>query len=156
MTLLEQITALVETEVERKLGERMNKYVEYVSKTYDISYRLLLRDLQNISTLEMPVASTSGRGGGGVSGQCMGFTKSGNRCKSSGKNYKGYCFHHKDSAPTPPPPPPPPPRIQLAESAPIPEVLHNHTLPPLYSSDCPACTKLKHIPSKDKLLLIEI
>ena len=145
MTLLEQITALVESEVERKVSERMNKYVEYVSKTYDISYRLLLRDLQKIATLDMPVASTSGRGdSGAVPGQCMGFTKSGNRCKSSGKKYKGYCHHHKDSAPPPP--------VRVASLA-ADKVEHNHTLPPLYSPDCPACKKLKHVPSKEKLLI---
>lgn len=150
MTLLEQITALVESEVERKLSERMNKYVEYVSKTYDISYPLLLRDLQKIATLDIPVASTSGRDTGTVHGQCMGFTKSGNRCKSSGKKYKGYCHHHKDSVP---PPPPPQPKIYDSGQNEICEVQHNHTLPPLYSPDCPACKKLKHVPSKDKLLI---
>lgn len=147
MTLLEQITALVESEVERKLSERMNKYVEYVSKTYDISYRLLLRDLNNIVTLDMSVASTSGRDAGVIPGQCMGFTKSGNRCKSSGKKYKGYCYHHKDSTP------PPPVRVASAPILAADKVEHNHSLPPLYSPDCPACKKLKHISSKENLLI---
>jgi len=151
MTILEQITALVESEVERKLNERMNKYVEYISKTYDISYRLLLKDLRNITELEIP--STSGRGAAGTTpGQCMGFTKRGDRCKSSGK-HKGYCYHHKCTSPTSIAAVPSTTDADDDDGGVKTIVQHNHSLPPLYSPDCPACLKLKHVPSKDKLLI---
>ena len=46
---MDQIAKLVEEEVEKRVNERLKAVLEKISKTYDISLRQLVRDLDTIA-----------------------------------------------------------------------------------------------------------
>jgi hypothetical protein len=141
VSIHDQITQLIDQAAEEKSNAKINKFLGYVSVTYEIELSVLLRNYQNISQLEV-TPSTSGRD---VPNQCIGFNKAGNRCKFKGK-YNGCCHHHKDSYRVPPPPP-------VVKDEVYKEV-HDH--PGLYYKNCPACKKMKTNSSSSEKLLIEL
>ena len=96
--ILQALTKIFEDEVEKKVNEKLNKYIEHVSKTYDISMKLLLRDLQNLDELSINSKGPPNHQNG-KPGQCLGINSSSNkRCKFKGK-VDGYCTRHVDQRP---------------------------------------------------------
>lgn len=140
--ILEALTQLFEEEVDKKVNEKITKYVEYISKNYDISMRLLLRDLQNIDEL---TSNTIPSTGVSTPGQCLGINKStGKRCKYKTKHPHGYCNKHAEQVPKKP--------ISVINNTKAVEIIeHNHTIPPMFSKDCPACNKKNG--SRENLLI---
>ena len=47
---MEEIQALIEKEIDRRVQEKLTTFIELVSKTYDISMKVLLRDLSKPSS----------------------------------------------------------------------------------------------------------
>jgi hypothetical protein len=113
-----QIAQLIEDEVEKRLAERLNKVLEHISKTYDITMKQLLRDT---STLKVAPSNT-----------CLGLTSKKQRCKMKSHGDTGYCKHHQDQKPAI--------RRQVPSSVQLATTAHNHA-GTLFSSDCPACQK---------------
>ena len=136
--LLQALTKIFEDEVEKKVNEKLNKYIEHVSKTYDISMKLLLRDLQNID--DLTTINSKGSKPGGKPGQCLGINSNSKRCKFQGK-IDGYCSRHVDQKP----------RHSVPVKTTEPVIEHNHTIPPMFSKDCPACNHKNK--SRDNLLI---
>ncbi len=132
---MEEIQALIEKEIDRRVQEKLTTFIELVSKTYDISMKVLLRDLSKPSG-----GNTEPVGCGPI---CMGVTANGKRCKFSATTH-GYCKKHLYQ------------RKPQASTAPV--VCqrvneHNHTIPPLFCSTCPACIKSREQTPKEKLLI---
>jgi len=98
-TIVETIKKMIEDETEKKF----TKFIEHISRTYDISLKMLLRDLHSFETAEVQAAAV-------VTEYSNGLKKDGTRCKHSGK-FNGYCKWHKTQfrpkrdKPTPPQPP---------------------------------------------------
>jgi hypothetical protein len=90
--ILQALTKLVDEEVEKRVNEKLTKYAEYVSKTYDISIKLLMRDMLNINELVIPNTEIC------KPGQCLGINMGGKRCKFKGKQ-AGYCSRHVEQKP---------------------------------------------------------
>jgi hypothetical protein len=120
---MEQITRLIEEEVEKRVNERVNKMLERISQTYDISMRQLLRDLSSID----PVIQQRGPV------TCLGLTAKNTRCSRSA-HHDGYCKIHKNQKPVTRVEPPP--QVTVVQT-----VAHTHTLPPLFMRGCPACER---------------
>lgn len=99
-TIVETIKKMIEEETEKKF----TKFIEHVSRTYDISLKMLLRDLHAFEMAEVQTTAV-------VTEYCNGLKKDGTRCKHSGK-FNGYCKWHKTQfrpkrdKPTAPPQPP--------------------------------------------------
>ena len=142
-TTVARMFALVDEEITKQLNQKMNKYIEYVSKRYEIPMRLLLQDLGNIDNLVVPESPSASRGSDGL---CLGMRTGNHRCKLKGK-FGGYCRWHQDQKKT----------FARTESSQEmicrPVVEHTHTLPPLYMKGCPACDGVKKVPSQQKLLI---
>lgn len=120
------ISVLLEQEVEKRMNERVTKYIDYVSKTYDVSMKLLLRDWKDIDGLEVEVKREPVK-----AGQCCGINTNEKRCAFKGK-YGGYCSKHRDQRPV----------VQVIKTTNnLNKLQHNHTIPPMFSKDCPACNK---------------
>ena len=75
--LLEKIQGLIEEEVRIQI----NRYAQIISKRHDISLKLLLRDIELLSSTKE------------VSTRCLGITGKRTQCLSIGK-YDGYCSRH--------------------------------------------------------------
>lgn len=131
---MNEITRLIDAEVERRVAERvaeevnrqlttrMNSILEKISQTYDISMRQLLRDLAAIEP--SPPGKTC----------CLGVTAKNVRCTMSG-NHDGYCKRHLGQKPVT--------RVPVVTTM-VPVVAaiqHTHTLPPLFMRGCPACER---------------
>jgi hypothetical protein len=112
-----QIAQLIEEEVEKRVAERLNKVLEHISKTYDVSMKQLLRDT---STLKVAPSNT-----------CLGLTCKKQRCKMKSHGESGYCKHHQDQKPAI--------RRQVS-SVQIAATAHDHP-GTLFSADCAACQK---------------
>ncbi len=136
MSVSEALVALIEQEINKQVNAKITKYIEYVSRRYDVSLKLLLQDLECIDTL--PVLEEKS-----TDGQCIGMRSGNKRCKLRGQ-YGGYCRWHQDQ--------------KKRKSEPVmsnvcqPVLEHNHCIPPLFSADCPACQKSSSAPQK-KLLI---
>ena len=76
-TIVETLKKIIEEETEKKIA----RYIEYISVTYDISHKLLLRDLHK----DLPPVET----------HCKGIKKNGKRCAHVGK-FGGFCKWHQD------------------------------------------------------------
>lgn len=113
---MEKIQEVFEEEVNLRVERRLTGYVEYISKTYNISLELLLKDLKNMKHQEVIVP------------QCIALNGKGKRCKFNAKS-DGYCGHHSKKCQ--------PCRPQIEE------VKHNHSMPPFTSDNCPACKQFK-------------
>ena len=112
--IADQVTKLIETEVDKRVSGALSKFAERISLSHRIPLALLLRDLP--TTIEM-VDTCS----------CMGVTDKGVRCTRKGK-IEGYCKIHlhqkKQNQP-----------VQIVQGT----LQHNHGVPPFYKHDCPAC-----------------
>lgn len=144
MALLQALTTLFEEEMDKKINIKMTKYVEYISKTYDISLKLLLRDLEKIDELSAATATGSESAVPLKPGHCIGICVNGKRCSRKAKNGAGFCKIHTGQTPTKP--------ILVKQHAKCGGgVEHNHTIPPLFSKNCPACAVKNG--SRDNLLI---
>lgn len=113
MALLGQIEGLIAEEVQRRVDETLTPLLEYISRTYDISFKQLMEDAGKVSS--------------GKTHVCMGLSKKNKvRCKNRAKA-NGYCHMHQDQYKAPKP------RER--------ELKHTHTLPPLYMAGCPVCDR---------------
>ena len=124
----QQIAQLIESEVERRVLERMSTALEKISRTFDISLQQLLRTASENSTSAW---------NGNV---CNGLSKSKHQCKWKVKDGSGYCHLHKDQKPVQRLIVPS--RSQLSLMAPAP--VHTHSLPPMFLAGCPACERGKN------------
>lgn len=120
MSCMENITKLIEDEIEKRVNERLNTILEKVSRTYDISLRQLMRDVSSMD--DVPCTT------------CKGLTAKGKRCSRSA-NFEGYCHLHKKQKPVQ--------RVIVQSRAPVVSMplTHTHTLPPLFMAGCPACER---------------
>jgi len=117
MDITQQIKDLIETEVERRVNERVSSFAEVISKKYHIPLRSILLD-SNINV----------KG----NGTCLGTKPDGKRCKVSGK-YNGYCKRHMEQFK-------PLKRVVSAENI----VKHTHPIMnPIFLKGCPACEPCK-------------
>jgi len=115
----------VEAEVDRRVSDRLSVVLQHISKTYRISYELLMKET---ATLEVSTR------------QCLGLLGSGKRCTRHAR-FEGYCKTHVDQKPV----------VRMREVCPEPEgsppvSVHTHTLPPLFLAGCPACEKVSARP----------
>lgn len=136
MGVSDALVTLIEQEINKQVNAKITKYIEYVSRRYDVSLKLLLQDLECIDNLPAvcePVSET----------QCIGMRSGNKRCKLRGQ-YGGYCRWHQDQKK----------RKEPMVTTCQPVVEHNHSIPPLFSANCPACQKTSSIP--EKKLLIEL
>lgn len=139
----EQILALINKEVEKRVNERVSKFIEYVSATYDVSHQLLTRDFYNgVESSDAPPPEDTCQ-------PCKGLTAKGKRCFFSGK-FNGYCKKHR---PLESQRPHVVKRVDSENS-----IRHNHTIPPLFQEGCPACQRntLLQRESSSQGLLIEM
>ena len=119
MSLMEQIQALINQEVQKQVNDMLTAYAENISKSYKIPLALLLRDIP-VSGEKNSSSPSAGPN------MCLGLKKGNARCKMSGK-YEGYCRHHYG---------------QKQKSQPVKilnTVKHNHGIPPFFQDNCPAC-----------------
>ena len=113
MTVFDELERLVDGEVERRMTLRLTKYAERVSAVHGIPLRILLRD--------MPTGNEG-------DDRCQGLLKDGKRCSRRSKT-DGYCLTHIHQKKSVEP-------IQIVS-----DVQHNHSFPPIFKYDCPACQK---------------
>lgn len=112
--------AIIETEVNRRVSERLSNVVQHVSKTYRLPFAKLMKD---VACLEVK------------SDQCLGLVAKGTRCTRHAR-IDGYCKMHQDQKPV----------IAMRPLEPeMPTVAHTHSLPPLFMAGCPACEKVKTV-----------
>ena len=116
------IMQAVETEVDRRVSDRLAVVLQHISKTYRISYERLMKET---ATLEVKT------------GQCLGLIGSGKRCTRHAR-FDGYCKLHLDQKPIV--------RMREEPSDPVGTVTHTHTLPPFFLAGCPACEKVSSRP----------
>ena len=117
------IMQAVETEVDRRVSDRLSAVLHHISKTYRISYERLMKET---ATLEV------------ATGQCLGLIGSGKRCTRHAR-FEGYCKSHLDQKPI----------MRMKEVSDLNEstsVTHTHTLPPFFLAGCPACEKVSSRP----------
>lgn len=113
-----RILEMINEEVERRLSDKIGKVLEYVSKTYDVSIKQLMRDAAQIQT---------------ESELCMGLTAKNKRCgnKACKKSKNGYCSKHQKQKST-----------VVRTSTPVStENLHTHPPELFYVEGCPGCQK---------------
>jgi hypothetical protein len=136
---MEEINAIIQKEINKQVQNKLTTFIEHVSVTYDISMKVLIRDL--MKTLETPESEKTNTP---LGVQCMGVCSNRRRCKfSAGPN--GYCKKHTDQWRPPPPPPP------IVSTNPV--VKHTHSGIRLFDPNCPACKLQKDNRPKDKLLI---
>lgn len=112
--------AVIETEVNRRVSERLSNVVQHVAKTYRLPFEALMRD---VASLEVKTD------------QCLGLVGKGTRCTRHAR-IDGYCKTHQDQKP----------RIVMRPVEAAPQGLaHTHTLPPMFLAGCPACEKVKSV-----------
>jgi hypothetical protein len=117
------IMQAIETEVDRRVSDRLAVVLHHISKTYRISYERLMKET---ATLEV------------ATGQCLGLIGSGKRCTRHAR-FEGYCKTHMDQKPI----------VRMKETSDLSEltsVTHTHTLPPFFLAGCPACEKISSRP----------
>lgn len=131
---MEQINKLINQEIDKQVQARITTFIEHISRTYDISMKVLLRDLT--SALEEKNEEVQP---GFV--QCLGVNQSNRKRCKFGAGPTGYCKKHRDQYR----PPPSPSKVCTV-------IEHTHTMPPLFDPNCPVCVKKDNKP-KDKLLI---
>jgi hypothetical protein len=108
---------MINEEVERRLTDKIGKVLEYVSKTYDVSIKQLMKDAAQIqSTSEL----------------CMGLTSKNKRCgnKACKKTKNGYCSKHQNQ------------KAHVSKMCtPTNQNIHNHPPELFYVEGCPGCQK---------------
>ena len=119
----QQIMAIIENEVNRRVSERLSNVMHHVAKTYRLPFDKLMKDVAGIEV---------------KTDQCLGIVGKGTRCTRHAR-VDGYCKTHQDQKP----------RIVMrpetteAEAGPA----HTHTLPPMFLAGCPACEKVRSVKS---------
>lgn len=117
----QQIMAVIETEVNRRVSERLSNVVQHVSRTYRLPFEKLMKD---VACMEVKTD------------QCLGLVGKGTRCTRHAR-IDGYCKTHQDQKPV------------IAMRPPEQDVpagpQHTHSLPPMYLAGCPACEKVKTV-----------
>ena len=132
---MDEIKRIIEEQIDNEVQNKMTIFIEYISNTYGISMKVLLRDFEKMANTERTVVTSSK--------QCMGVNASNKkRCKFAAGPC-GYCKKHLDQYKPPRPVPPP---------SPVSTVKHNHPVHTLFCPDCPSCQKNKN-QSKDNLLI---
>jgi hypothetical protein len=121
----QQIMAVIETEVNRRVSERLSNVVQHVSKTYRLPFEKLMKD---VACLEVKTD------------QCLGLVGKGTRCTRHAR-IDGYCKTHQDQKPVI--------AMRPVESEAPQGPQHTHTLPPMYLAGCPACEKVKTVKHLD-------
>lgn len=134
------LSSLMEQEIEARVNNRVTKFIECISKNYDFSMKILLRDWNNIDSLEIKRSVTPEQT---KAKQCAGINNNGKRCKFKG-GANGYCTKHQEQRPA----------TKIVKTNSLSNLQHTHTMPPLFVSDCPACQKQEQI--KSQKLLIDI
>ena len=119
---MSQIQELIETEIENRVNERITRFADKVSKNYRIPLAILLRDFGALEPTSTPSTAQRNR-----SGDCLGVCANGNRCAFRAVN-DGYCKKHQGQK-------------KAAEPTKVDKPIHNHTIPPLFCADCPACKR---------------
>lgn len=108
---------MINEEVERRLTDKIGKVLEYVSKTYDVSIKQLMKDAAQIqSTSEL----------------CMGLTSKNKRCgnKACKKTKNGYCAKHQNQ------------KAHVSKMCtPTSQNVHNHPPNLFFVEGCPGCEK---------------
>ena len=135
--MMDKIEQLIEDEVTRRLNEKLTNFVQYVSSTYEISLKILLRDVANLERTCgecQPSTSQSGK-------NCIGITAKGTRCSHVAK-VGDYCGKHRSQMPKI--------RKKLPISPSGTQKRHIHDMSTLFMEGCPACDSSNH------KLLIEI
>jgi len=117
MSLMNEISTMIEEEVERRVNARLQAVIEHIANRWDISILQLTKDISKFADAKCE--------------QCLGYNKkTKKRCRNKAKN-DGFCHAHKSQMPKPVP------RI-------IQEEQHTHSMPPLYIKGCPVCDKAKN------------
>jgi hypothetical protein len=115
-----RIVDLINEEVERRLSEKIGKVLEYVSKTYDVSIKQLMKDAAQIQS---------------DSELCMGLTAKNKRCgnKTCKKHKNGYCSKHQNQKT----------KIVKPSTPVCIDTMHTHAPDLFYVKGCPGCEKSK-------------
>ena len=121
------LSGLMEQEIEKRVNQRVTKFIECISKNYDFSMKILLRDWNNIDSLEIKESAVTASDRPNAK-QCASVNNNGKRCKFKGGS-NGYCAKHQEQKPI----------TKIVKTNSLSNLQHTHTLPPLYMSDCPAC-----------------
>ena len=129
---MEDIKRIIDEHIEKEVQNKMTIFIEYISNTYGISMKVLLRDFEKSSKN----TETSYK-------QCLGVNITNNKRCSFAAGSCGYCKKHISQY-KPPRPVRPPNAVDV--------VRHNHPVPTLFCPDCPMCIKNKN-QSKDNLLI---
>lgn len=111
-----QIMTVIEAEVDRRVNSKLNEILKFMACKYDLNIERLMRDIAGIDANQT---------------QCLGLIGKGSRCTRHARHH-GYCNIHQGQAPR-----------AVAPPSPSQEVVHTHTLPPLFLEGCPACEKMK-------------
>jgi hypothetical protein len=117
-----RILEMINEEVERRLSEKIGKVLEYVSKTYDVSIKQLMKDAAQIQS---------------ESELCMGLTAKNKRCgnKACKKSKNGYCSKHQKQK-----------TLVVRTSTPVStENVHTHDQTLFYVQGCPGCDKVTKV-----------
>lgn len=113
-----RISQMIEEEVERRVNERLTKVLEYISQTYDVSMKQLMKDTATIKPqTEM----------------CLGLTAKNKRCgnKACRKANNGYCARHQNQKP----------QVVRTVSTTTLQNPHNHPPSQLFVKGCPGCER---------------
>lgn len=109
------IAKSIEDEVERRVSDKITSLLRHMSDEYDIPLKTLVR-LMDRSDVQMT--------------QCVAMNKNGKRCRNAPKK-NGYCNRHQHL------------HHEAKYKSPEIKTQHNHSLPPLYMHNCPACNNGK-------------
>jgi len=110
-----QVMAVIDAEVERRVNAKLDEILKFMAGKYDLNFERLMHDVAMVACNQT---------------QCLGLKGNGTRCTRHARN-QGFCNIHQGQAPKAPPP------------SPVKEMVHTHSLPPLFMEGCPACEKMK-------------
>jgi hypothetical protein len=123
MSLKNQIHDLIEREVSVRIETRLTDHLEFISKKWNISFKILLQDSLTLEDRNKPRGTT----------RCGGIKADGKRCEFASRD-QGYCkFHLKQK------------KVERSTQViqTFPTVEHTHSLQEcLWKADCPACTQV--------------
>jgi hypothetical protein len=117
--IIKQIRPIIQDEFDRYNTTRHHSLFEFQSKAYGIPFSRLVNDWRILKQGKV------------VDDRCNGMSKNGKICKNKSRIH-GFCYLHASQYK-----PPLPPMIESNV------IFHNHTLPPLWKDDCPACKNKK-------------
>lgn len=115
--IIKQIRPIIQNEFDRYEVNHRHTLFEFQSKAYDIPFSRLVNDWRILKQGKV------------VDDRCNGLTGNGKICRNKSRIH-GFCYLHASQYKPPPP---------IMSGI----VHHNHTLPPLWKDDCPACKNKK-------------